>query len=392
MSIKTIGVVGLGYVGLPFLVKFAEAGFKVKGYDIDESKVMQLKAGFSYIGDVDSEALKRLNPNYVEFSSDPSILRDCELIAICVPTPVNANKSPNYEPMISAANTVAQFAAEGAIVVLESTVGPGFTKVCKEGWLRKYRVIFSPERVDPSNKDFSIEGIPKVVGCDNDETYSEFEEVYGQVFKLHRVSSTTTAELVKLLENTFRAMNLAFIHEFETICENFSVNAREVIDAASTKPFGFMPFYPGVGVGGHCIPVDPHYLLASYDSTLIRIGMRINETQPIRSFEKVRPYLSDDKPALVMGVTYKPNVADIRESPSIELMNIMLTYSDVAYYDPFIPSLELSNGKVIESLTLEQVLSSEFSAIVVTVNHSSVDYKAICKGAENVIDFCGALS
>ena len=382
-----VAVVGLGYVGLPLVHTLSKAGFFVRGFDIDVRKIERLRAGESYIEDISDEDIRSLRG--VEFDSDPSILKEATFISVCVPTPINGKQEPDYGPMLSALGMVRDHAAKGSIVVIESTVGPGFSKRISSTLLQGFGVVFSPERVDPSNSDFTIQDIPKVAGSDCPLVYARFEEVYSKAFTLHKMPDTKSAELVKLLENTFRAVNLGFIHEFDDMCRDLGVDTRGVVSAASTKPFGFMPFYPSVGVGGHCIPVDPYYLLAERESKFIRSAMEINKLRPETCFRSLVPYFGQD-PVLFVGVAYKPNVGDVRESPALDLLNMICEMTDVVYYDPHVPSVTLDTGEVLEAAGHDTLVARSYSMVVFAVNHTAVDAKNLSELSERVFDFCGA--
>jgi UDP-N-acetyl-D-glucosamine dehydrogenase len=351
-----IGIVGLGYVGLPLSVLFAEAGFEVIGYDRDVEKIRCLWEGIVYIDDISTERFLACASNITP-TLEPKDLSGADFIAVCVPTPISKNKTPDTQLVESAVDAIKPYVRKGAVVSIESTVYPNFTKDVIAPRLPEAHVVFSPERVDPSNSKFDLKDVPKVLGADTETAMSRARDVYSKVFTLVEVSSTSTAEAAKLLENTYRAVNIALANEMARLCGTLDINVWEVIQAAATKPFGFQAFYPSLGVGGHCIPVDPYYLLHKGESELIRKSLEINSAMTHKCTERIAPSCSSSllahKPILFLGVAYKPDVSDTRESPALEVLRSVASAVDrggsssetyrayVNYYDPHVPSIQV---------------------------------------------------
>lgn len=386
-----IGVVGLGYVGLPLSVLFAEAGIQVTAYDCDNSKIGSLLEGNIYIEDISSERYSKCRHN-IKPTTNPEDLKDVGFIAVCVPTPLSQDKLPDTEFVERAIRKIKPYLKEGTVVSIESTVYPNFTKDVIAPELPGIHVVFSPERVDPSNSKFDLKDVPKVLGADSETALSLARDVYSEVFTLVEVSSTAAAETAKLLENTYRAVNIALANEMARLCGDLEINVWEVIQAAATKPFGFQAFYPSMGVGGHCIPVDPYYLLHKGESALVRKCLEINSAVTDKYIERITPAcwtsrLLARKPILFLGVAYKPNVSDTRESPALEMLRSItrvITLGNpnpdehnryVEYYDPHVPNVQMASTSGNGSYTMyshENIdeAISEAGVVVVCVNHA----------------------
>ncbi|HPR42476.1 MAG TPA: nucleotide sugar dehydrogenase [Candidatus Methanofastidiosa archaeon] len=383
-----IGIVGVGYVGLPLAMCFAER-YMVIGYDISQEKIGALNEGRSYIDDVPDELLnKYLNKSFFA-TTDKDDLKQCNYIMIAVPTPIDKNRKPDLGPVIGSTRTVSSILQKGQTVILESTTYPGTVEevmapILEEGGMRAgkdFFLAYSPERIDPGNKKNTIYNTPKIVGgCDEDTTQRVYE-IYQSVISapIKKVSNIKTAEATKIFENVFRAVNIALVNELSIIFDNMGINTWEVIDAASTKPMGFMAHYPGVGVGGHCIPVDPYYLSykakkIGHRTRFIELAGEINHYMPIHiayltldtmTRSGIRP---EDSKITVLGVAYKPNTNDTRDSPSIDLIEQLKEEAfEVRYYDPFVPLLRLEDGDMHGCRTLEEALDSD--CVVLAVPH-----------------------
>jgi UDP-N-acetyl-D-glucosamine dehydrogenase len=399
------GVVGLGYVGLPLAVDIGSAGYNVVGIDKSDQKIGELAKRHCYIPDVDGAELQRLlDEGKMEATVDEAALSGCDVISICVPTPLRKTKDPDLSYVLEAANAVAQRLRAPALIILESTTYPGTTEEqilplfeargLKVG--KDFHLCFSPERVDPGNERFKTRDIPKVVGGVTPECTALACAFYGSVVnQVVPVTSTRVAEMVKLLENTFRMINIGLANELAIVCEHMKVDVWEVIDAAATKPFGFMPFYPGPGLGGHCIPVDPHYLSwktrqAGYNPRFIELASAINSDMPRYVFRRVQDALNAHGKAMngarvhVMGVAYKKNVADVRESPALDIIHMLVeSGADVAYTDPYVPRIRVRDG-ILESRPVEEAYSSDCAVIL--TDHSSIDYATLVDRASLVFD------
>ncbi len=403
----TIGVIGLGYVGLPLAVAFAETGACVIGIDLDAGRVAAVVAGRSFIEDVPAETLRRLvAEGRLGASDDVSALKDADAIVICVPTPLGKSKEPDISFIVSAADAVATIIRRGQLVVLESTTYPGTTQ---EVLLPRFEargleagedffLAFSPERIDPGNKCFTLRDIPKVVGgltpaC-RELALALYARVAGAVVP---VSGPETAEMVKLFENTFRSVNIALVNEFAIMCRRLGISVWEVIEAASTKPFGFMPFYPGPGLGGHCLPSDPHYLswkvrLEGYEPRFIAFADEINRQMPGYVVQMVADALNEGSRAikkarvLVLGVAYKPNVADTRDSPALEIIDTLLAKgADVAYHDAHVPRVTV-NGVVLHSVPWPDIDLASRDVVLILTAHAGYDWPAVVAASPLVID------
>jgi UDP-N-acetyl-D-glucosamine dehydrogenase len=400
-----IGVVGLGYVGLPLAVTFAEAGVPVLGLDAVQSKVDQINAGTSYIEDVPSERLAPLAAQgLVRATTSWDALRWVETVIICLPTPLNEHREPDLSAVLGAAESLAQRLRPGQLVVLESTTYPGTTReelapILERSGLRAgrdFHLAFSPERVDPGRVDWTTATTPKVVGGITPECTERTLEVYGQAFTtMQPVSSPEVAEMTKLLENIFRSVNIALVNELAILCDRMGVSVWEVIDAAATKPFGFMPFRPGPGLGGHCIPIDPFYLTwkareFDFHTEFIELAGKVNSQMPAFCVGKVaRALNSRRKPlngsrVLLIGVAYKPNVNDTRESPALKIIALLEAEgAQVAYHDPHVPSLARQG---LESVALDAGTLADADVAVVVTDHAGIDWAAVARDAPLVVD------
>ena len=406
------GVVGLGYVGLPLAVEIADAGFPVIGFDISQRVVDSICAGTSHIKDVPSERLGPLvHQGRIGATTDMARLREVDAISICVPTPLSKTKDPDISYILAVAESIRKTVRRGQAVILESTTYPGTTRelllprIESQGLTvgRDVFLAFSPERVDPSNPTWHTRNTPKVVGGLTEACRRVVLALYGPVFdRLVPVSSPEAAELVKLLENTFRSVNIALANELAFACRKIGVDPWEVIDAAATKPFGFMPFYPGPGIGGHCIPVDPLYLswkirLTGYEAQFIALADQINRAMPEHVVTLVGEALNDRARAvrgasvLILGVTYKPDVNDIRESPALEIMEMLARKgARISYADPFTPQLTLDGHKLSAVESSREALAAADCVLILT-NHSAFDYAAIAEHSALVVDTRNAL-
>jgi UDP-N-acetyl-D-glucosamine dehydrogenase len=401
----SIGIVGLGYVGLPLAVAFAEAGTEVIAVDVDARKVEALRDGESYIEDVDSERLEAALPR-IDATSRYAKLARADAILICVPTPLSPNREPDLEPLLDAARSLADVLQAGQVVILESTTYPGTTRERLVPALEvsglvageDFHVAFSPERVDPGRTDFTLRTTPKVVGGLTDECADRAEAVYALVCEqVVRVSSPDVAELSKLLENIFRSVNIALVNELSMLTERMDLDVWEVIDAAATKPYGFMPFEPGPGMGGHCLPVDPFYLTwrareFDFATEFIELAGKINQQMPHHCVQRIQRALNGaGKPVqnarvAVIGVAYKPGSSDTRESPALKIIGLLMALgAEVSYHDPFVPELE---SMELRSEELAEVLDGCDVAVIITA-HSGVDHDLVGAQAPLLVDFRG---
>ncbi len=466
----TVAVIGLGYVGLPLAVAFAEAGFRVIGIDIDEERVAKLNAGHSYVSDVPSSQLAPLvaatvnsdqssgnpkseirNPKF-HATTDYDALHDADAVIICVPTPLSKTKEPDLSYVIAAADAIAQRLHSGMLVVLESTTYPGTTeelilpRLQTEGGGRKgergegkkeerekgekgnpqsgtyaepgrsirnpksetrsspltvgkdFFLAFSPERIDPGRKDWTIRNTPKVIGGMTPQCLEVARALYEcAIEQVVPVSSPRVAEMVKLLENTFRAVNIALVNEVAIMCDRLGVDVWEVIEAAKTKPFGFMTFYPGPGLGGHCIPIDPQYLAwklktINYNARFIQLAGEINFGMPQYVLAKIADALNDaGKPlkgsrVLILGVAYKADVGDLRESPALDLIHLLQEKgADVAYHDPYVPHFDI-DGLAMTGVSLDRDALQATDCVVITADHSSYDWEWVVENSRLVVD------
>jgi UDP-N-acetyl-D-glucosamine dehydrogenase len=407
-------VVGLGYVGLPLAVEFAQAGFCVTGIDIDERKVADINRGSSYVQDVPTTVLKPLvDAGKIHATTDFAAVRDLDTINIAVPTPLRKTKDPDMSYIVNACQEIAKHFHPGVLIILESTTYPGTTDELMLPMFEKlnmkvgeqFFMCFSPERVDPGNPKFQTKNIPKVVGGITAACTELGALFYSQALeKVVPVSSTRVAEMVKLLENTFRMINIGLVNEIALMCDRMEINVWEVIDAAATKPFGFMPFFPGPGLGGHCIPIDPFYLSwktkqAGIEARFIELAGYINGQMPHFVVDKIQNALNDhSKPlkgskVLVLGVAYKRDIDDVRESPALDIIHLLgKRGAHVSYADPFVPKLR---GDEFLPHDMEAVDASEGAAksdcVVIVTDHKSFDYPEIVKKAKLVVDTRNAL-
>ncbi|MDA3871392.1 MAG: nucleotide sugar dehydrogenase [Candidatus Marinimicrobia bacterium] len=402
------GVVGLGYVGLPLAVEFANENFKVTGIDIDESKVNKLKNGENYISDVNDDELKRAVKNgYIKATTDFSVIKDLDFISICVPTPLNKLKDPDMSFIQNSMTEITKYLHKDLVIVLESTTYPGTTKefllpILEETGLKVGKDIylaFSPERVDPGNKIYKTKNTPKVLGGITSKCTEYSKKVYDQVFdKVVPVSSAVAAEMTKLLENTFRMINIGLVNEMAMVCDKLGVDVWEVIDAAATKPFGFMKFYPGPGLGGHCIPIDPHYLSwkmksLNYKTRFIDLAAEINTAMPEYVIQNVSNGLNHHKKSingssvLLIGMAYKKNIEDLRESPSIDIYNLLVEKgAKVNYHDPYCPIVKVDGNSELKTKKMTTQLLHNSDVVVITTDHSNIDYQFIVDNAKLVVD------
>ena len=405
-----VGVVGLGYVGLPLAVEFAKAGFSVTGIDVSAAKVERVNAGDSYVGDIPSSVLAPLvKSGKLRATTDFAAVRDLDTVNICVPTPLRKTKDPDMSFIVSACQEVAQYFHAGMLVILESTTYPGTTDevvlpvLAKSGLEvgRDFFLCFSPERVDPGNPSFQTLNIPKVVGGCTPACTEMGRLFYSQALeKVVPVSSTQVAEMVKLLENTFRMINIGMVNEIAMMCDRMDINVWEVIDAAATKPFGFMPFYPGPGLGGHCIPIDPFYLSwktkqAGIEARFIELAGYINGQMPHFVLDKVQNALNDaGKPVKgsrvhVMGVAYKRDIDDVRESPALDVMLLLRKRgATISFSDPYVPTLRLDGAQLAAQ---PETAAAGADCVVIVTDHSSFDYKALVANAALIVDTRNAL-
>ena len=402
-----VGVVGLGYVGLPLAVELAAAGFEVIGFDIDEEKVRSIEAGSSYIGDISSERLQSVREgDRLQATTDFDRLGEVQVINVCVPTPLTKTKDPDVSFMASAVEEIRDRLNPGDLIILGSTTYPGTTRelfvpVLEETGLKvgqDFSLAFAPERIDPANTTFKIKNVPKVVGGETPLCTELACKVFDTVFdETVPVSSTQSAEMVKLLENTFRAINIGLANEVALMCERLGLDVWEVIEAAATKPYGFMKFLPGPGLGGHCIPVDPSYLSwrmksLNFSARFIELATEINSGMPAHVVDRVTELLNDAKLAvngarlLIIGVAYKRDVGDMRESPAIDVVSLLARKgADISYHDPFVPECEI-DGKLYKGSELNDEVLAETDLALILTDHSAVDYEWLAEKAPRIFD------
>lgn len=410
-----MGICGLGYVGLPLAVDKAKHGFRTIGFDIQQKKVDLVNAGTNYIGDVvDADLRALVSSGMLRATSDFSFVKDVDFIAICVPTPLDAHQQPDISYVRDSAKTIARYLHRGSIVVLESTTYPGTTEellkpILEEGSGLKcgedFYLGFSPERVDPGNLIYKTSNTPKVVGAVGADAAEVIAMVYSAILdgEVHTVSSPAVAEMEKILENTYRNVNIGLVNELAMLCHKMGINIWEVIDAAKTKPYGFQPFYPGPGLGGHCIPLDPFYLSwkareYSFHTSMIESSMMINDRMPEYTVERAGKILNRAKRALngsrvlLLGVAYKQDIDDYRESPALRVMEeFQRSGAQVDYYDPFIPACRYK-GRHYQSLpALDPEALRQYDLAVVTTAHSQVDYGMIARAGVPVFDCKNAM-
>jgi len=406
------GVIGLGYVGLPLAIEFAKAGLTVVGVDLDTRKIEALSKGESYIGDVKAaDVAAMVKAGRFRATTDFSALSDVDTINICVPTPLRKTKDPDLSYIVASVEEIAKYFKAGQLIILESTTYPGTTDEVVQPMLEAkglkagtdFFLAFSPERVDPGNPQFHTGNIPKVVGGVNQASNDAAVALYGLVVKdVVTVSNTRAAELVKLLENTFRAVNIGLVNELALMCRDMQINVWEVIDAAKTKPFGFMPFYPGPGLGGHCIPVDPFYLSwkarqTGFECRFIELAGHVNAAMPAYVVERVADALNTAKKPLngsrihLFGVAYKKDVSDMRESPALDVLELLIKRgAQVSYSDPWVATLQ-HGTHTFDSVKEETALKGKPDCVVICTDHSAFDYDAIVRNAALVVDSRNAL-
>ncbi len=410
------GVVGLGYVGLPLAVEKAKAGFKTVGFDVQAEKVNLVNAGHNYIGDVvDADLAALVQAGTLSATTDFSHIREMDFIAICVPTPLDKHQQPDISYVRDSATEVAKYLKPGTMVVLESTTYPGTTEELIKPILEKgsglvcgkdFYLGFSPERVDPGNRIYKTKNTPKVVGAVGEDAAEVISAMYRAVLdgEVYTVSSPAVAEMEKILENTYRNINIGLVNELARLCNEMDISIWEVIDAAKTKPYGFQAFYPGPGLGGHCIPLDPYYLTwkareYGFHTTLIENSMVINDSQPEYCVERAMHILNREKKAingakiLMLGVAYKQDIDDYRESPAIRVYKeIKRVGAQVEYYDPWVTSFKNmygESGTSIPQLTPEVV--AEYDLVMVTCAHTNVDYAMVQANAKAIFDTKNAM-
>jgi UDP-N-acetyl-D-glucosamine dehydrogenase len=413
---RVLGVIGLGYVGLPLAMEFVRSGYKTIGFDIDVKKIDKLSNGEIYLKHIQEDRVKDFfNSGLFTATSDFFRLNEVDLISICVPTPLDKYRQPDLSFVEDSAKMVAENLKQGAIVVLESTVYPGTTRevllpILETGGNKldmSFYLAFSPEREDPGNEKFTTKNIPKVIGGISEQSRRKVVEIYKNVFdEIVEVSSAEIAEATKILENTYRSVNIALVNELKIIFDKMGINVWEVIEAAKTKPFGFTPFYPGPGLGGHCIPIDPFYLSwkarkFGINTRFIELAGEINTMMPeyvmmktISALNKRKKSLKDSK-VLVIGVAYKKDIDDARESPGIKIIELLRAGgAEVSYYDPYIPDIYdmRQTDLVMSSVKLNEKLLKEQDAVIVVTAHSNIDYKNIVDNSSIVIDTRNALS
>jgi len=415
-----VGVIGLGYVGLPLVVEFAAKGFKGIGFEVDERKANQINVGHSYIGDVPSARVSELvKTEQLRATTDFKHLAECDAIIICVPTPLRKTKEPDVSYILAAAEQIQKYLRRGQLIILESTTYPGTTDevllpMFEETGLKldeDFLLAFSPERVDPGNPQFLTHNIPKVVGGVTDDSTEVAAHLYSQIVNdVHAVSSARVAEAAKLLENTFRAVNIGMANEMARLCYALNIDTWEVIRAAATKPFGFMAFYPGPGIGGHCIPLDPHYLSwkarqHGFDSRFIGLAEEVNSRMPEHVVQLVSDGLNDDcksmkhSRVLLLGVAYKKDIDDVRESPALSIIDrLRAKGADVRYHDPFVDEIGFDDahtegsGEPLKSVQLTDEELKSADCLIIVTDHSGIDYKRVCSLASLIVDTRNALN
>lgn len=403
-----VAVVGMGYVGLPLAVEFAEAGVSVVGIDISVDKVSQLNEGVSYIPDIPTERLRPLvDKGLLRGDTRSDVIAEVDVVCVCVPTPLNKTKDPDVSMIMSVAESIVPVLSEDTLVVLESTTYPGFTREVFVPYLEKtglkigeqLMVAFSPERVDPGNKVYQTHNTPKIVGGMTESCNQASMAAYGKIIEtLVPVTSTDCAEMVKLLENTFRAVNIGLVNEVAIMCHKLGLDTWEVIGAAATKPFGFMPFYPGPGLGGHCIPVDPHYLswklkTLKYNARFIELAGEINSNMPNYVVGMLGESLNDRRKCingskiLILGVAYKRDIDDVRESPALDIIELIGEKGgEVSYHDPYVASIRLAGDHTLTSEPIDAESLASYDAVVIATDHSGFDYKHVTSHASLILD------
>lgn len=401
-----VSIIGLGYVGLPLSMEFCKSGFTVIGIDVDKGKIDALKKGESYVQDVKNDDVKLFikNKKFIP-AADFSLLRDADTVSVCVPTPLRKTRDPDISYIVSATSEIKKYLHKGQLIVLESTTYPGTTDEVLLPELEStgmkagvdFFLAFSPERVDPGNKKYNTKNTPKIIGGVTEECTKFAKYLYEQAIdSVIPVSSTKSAEMVKLLENTFRAVNIGLVNEIALMCDKLGIDVWEVIDSAGTKPFGFMPFYPGPGLGGHCIPIDPLYLswklkTLHYTARFIELADDININMPVYVVSKVVDALNKKKKSIngakiiILGVTYKKDVNDVRESPAIDIMKLLINKgAELSFCDPYVNFIPEINS--IEKVELEENVFNTADCVVIVTDHSGFDYDWIVKNSKIVVD------
>ncbi len=403
-----IGVIGLGYVGLPLAIEFAKAGFNVSGIEVDDKKIAAINKGNNYISDIDDSLLMDLvKKGKLKATKDKSIITTLDAISICVPTPLSKLKEPDVSYIINSVNAIKRYLHKDLLIILESTTYPGTTKEVVLSSLREsgliagedYYLCFSPERIDPGNKNYNISNTPKIIGGITNECTKVGQLLYSQIVKdVISVSSPETAEMVKLLENTFRSINIGLANEVAIMCEKLGIDVWEVIDAANTKPYGFMKFTPGPGLGGHCIPIDPLYLSwkmknLNYNPQFIDLASKINASMPEHIIDMLKKALNknqkelENSKILILGMAYKKDIDDIRESPSLDILYLLnKNNSKVDYFDPYIPDFVFDKRKYRSLDDLNSEVLKKFDAVIILTDHSNLDYELIKNNAALIID------
>jgi UDP-N-acetyl-D-glucosamine dehydrogenase len=406
-----VGVIGLGYVGLPLAVAFGEAGYRVVGFEVAQEKVDALKVGRSYIPDIESTRITELvDAGRLDATMDFSRLADCDAISVCVPTPLRKTRDPDLTYIVQATEQIAGHLRPGQLVVLESTTYPGTTveivapKLAESGLEigKDIHLAFSPERIDPGNETYTVENTPKIVGGVTPRCTEAAATLYSAIVNsVIPVSSPTAAEMVKLLENTFRAVNIGLVNEIAIIASKLELDVWEIIQAAASKPFGFMPFYPGPGLGGHCIPIDPHYLswklrTLNYRTRFIELADDINNHMPDYVVDKIGYALNEDrKPIngsriLILGVAYKRNITDWRESPAVPIIEkLSARGAEISYQDDFVPSLHTGGhgtGAILHSVEMDYEKVADFDCVVIVTDHDYYDVQRLVTQAKRVVD------
>ena len=403
-----IGVIGLGYVGLPLAMEFVNAGYHVKGIDINQNKIKSLNDGKNYIEDVNDEDLKNAaKKGLLKGTTDFSVVKNLDAISICVPTPLNKEKNPDISFIVAVMDKIKDYLHPNMIIILESTTYPGSTRELILPYIERDDLIlgkniclcFSPERIDPGNKIYNTSNTPKIIGGLTPACSETGKKLYSTIIdEVIVVSSPETAEMVKLLENTYRAINIGLANEVAIMCEKLGVNAWEVIDAAATKPFGFMKFTPGPGLGGHCIPIDPYYLswklkTLDYDARFIKLAGEINTQMPKHVVGLISSALNKSQKSingskiLIVGVAYKKDINDCRESPALDVIQILKTSgSIISYFDPYVPNINFGELNYNSLNMLDEKLLKQFDATVILTNHSNINYKLIKTFSEQIVD------
>ncbi len=402
-----VGVLGLGYVGLPVVVAFSEAGFPTLGFDVSAEVVDLIGRGESHIGDIPAAAVRSVvDAGTLETTTDFGRLSDVDVVIICVPTPLSKTGDPDVSYIVSALDEIEANLTPGQLIILESTTYPGTTRDLVQPRLEAsgleagsdFFLAFSPERVDPGNEQFHLKNTPKVVGGLTPACHDLAASIYGAVIDVVvEVSSPEAAELTKILENTFRAVNIGLVNEMAVICDRLGIDIWEVVDAASTKPYGYMRFTPGPGLGGHCIPIDPHYLAwkmrtMQYRTRFIELAAEVNAEMPRYVVSRVGEALNRARKSvngsrvLLLGVSYKRDVGDTRESPALDILELLRELgAEVEFHDPFVPSLR-HDGRTMESVELTATALANADCVVVTCDHSGVDYDMVLEEADIIVD------